>query len=559
MTEFPIPKITGTHADALAAAGLADLLESAEIRCTLVDSGSEYIVRSHEPVTAGALRRSGLNAGFDYLVANEKERPKLPTVLASHFFDYPVEKDRSKRYREAQKAARAAGGEVAESIATQEPHPQFGHYMILNVLQGDGPLNKTAAWIAVQDPQDWARKLESALSDLASRRTAKFDSDSGMVQLFNPQAAKGYARLKPDTTSRNDSTIDAWADPLLEWLRFRGYFRATFPLLVGDDARVYCAEPKRISFHRLKTAMSRLRDEPIYGASPKVDCLGTLAIAFALVETAADFPDEDGEPADLLSAVAITHYKSLGQAKAVTGISRLAVPGWFPLGTPADVANWRNALNEYRLRLRRLDDSISDELQLLVLFRRYLEHRGPETLARLAEFHESYGVYLVRKRGQNKWQLPQFTVSILENIMSRESPYSDILRNNGFQAIARALRSSTVSAQARKKNSLDFREIRYDILPELRRKRSLPSPDAFLDTLSEFLASYNAESAKRLEQGKGSGTGRVSESDFADFVALYDKAKSPSLIGSLLCAFATCKVSQALESEESPTSAEDQE
>lgn len=540
---FPIPKVSGTHADVLAAIGLADLLEAADVRATLLDNGPEFQVTAAKPVTVALLRRAGLNPGYEYLLPNENERAKIPAIVGERYFDYPAEKEKTKRWRDAQKAAKAAGPEVQELASIQAPDPRYGHYMVLNVLQGDGPLNKSVAWIYAQDPDQWAEKQQAALESLVKRIASKLDFEPELVQLFNPQAAKGYARLKPDTTSRNDSTKDVWRQPLLEWFRFRGYFQGTIPVMMDDDVRILSPEPRRISYRRFQAVMGYLRKETLYGAAVKVDCLGTLAVAQSLVKSFAEFPEEYGSPAELLSGLSITHYKSLGQAKAAAGLSRLAVPGWFRLETANDVANWTDAINDYRLRLSRLNDTFSDELLLLILFRRYLEGRGPETLLRLAEFHEAYGIYLIRERGKDNWKFPQFSVDLVEKILSQEKPYSDIIQNSGFQALAKALRSATVSAQARKRNKLDYREIRYDILPELRRKRSLSSPEEFIDALSEFVAAYNAESAKRLEQGKNTGTGRIDEADFAEFLSLYDHSKNPSMVGALLCAYATCKTS----------------
>lgn len=542
MKTFPIPKMSGTHADVLAAIGLADLLGAAGAKPVISDKGSEFQIDVPEPVSVELLRRLGLDAGYDYLLPSAKEKAKVPKAV-TRIFNYPEEKQKRQVWLEAQKAAKG-NPELAEQAATRAPRDDFAYYMILNILQGDGPLNKSVVWIQQRDPEQWPLQLMNALSCVAQRKPPELEMQSELVQLFNPQAAKGYARLKPDTTSRNDSTKDAWGNPLLEWLRFRGFFQGTLPVLAGDDIRLYCLEPKKITLQRLQTVLGILRRDRIYGAAAKIDCLGVLAIAQALVVSWADFPDEWGEsPNDLLSAVMITHYKSLGQAKAVTGLTRLAIPNWFELRDESDVRLWTDTLAEYQTRLRRLDDSISDEMQLLLLFRCYLENRGPETLYRLAEFHEAFGIYVIRKRGQDDWRFTQFSEGIVEKILTSEKPYSEIIQNAGFQAIARALRSATVSAQAQKRNKTDGREIRYDILPELRRKRMLPEPDEFLDAVSEFVASYNTESAKRLEQGKNTGTIRISEEDYAAFVGLLQPKESPTVLGALLCAYATCKAS----------------
>ncbi|MDX2180976.1 MAG: hypothetical protein SFV18_15375 [Bryobacteraceae bacterium] len=554
MTVFPIPKQTGTHADTFAAVGLAELLSRCHISVRLDDTGAEYRVVADEEVTESHLRRVGNDPGYLYLVPNEKERAKTPAAIGDRYFDYPREKERFDLWKEAAAQRKGASSETAEEIEGQKPDSLFQHYRVLNLVQGDGPLNKAAAEIRKLDPADWTPRVYSSLQALAERRTASIGFDTELVQMFSPLAAKGYARLKPDSTGRGDKTKDAWADSFLDWLRFQGFFSASIGFLLGKDIRVLTVEPKRIGYGYFAAVMTALRDVRLGGANVRVDCLGTLGVARALVAHAVDHPDEYGEPAELVGGIAITHYQSLGSAKAVTGLSRLCVPGWYPLRSAEDAANWIEALDEHERCLRRLDDSISDELQLLVLYRRHLEHRGPGTEFRLAEFLEGYGIYLIRKRGQDDWRFRQFSLPIFEAIMATYGSYSDILNNRGFQAVALALRASTVSAQSMKRNKRDFREIRYDILPELRRKRSLPKSDEFLDALADFVASYNAESAKRLEQGKGTGIARVADDDFAAFVSLIERDRSPAVVGALLCAYATCKAGQEADGDKSPDS-----
>jgi hypothetical protein len=88
----------------------------------------------------------------------------------------------------------------------------------------------------------------------------------------------------------------------------------------------------------------------------------------------------------------------------------------------------------------------------------------------------------------------------------------------------------------------DHRDIRYDLLPELSRKRSLPGVGRFLESVSDFIASYNRESARRLELGKKTGTKRVSSEEMESFTQLLLERKDASVLGALLCAYATCKV-----------------
>ena len=49
------------------------------------------------------------------------------------------------------------------------------------------------------------------------------------------------------------------------------------------------------------------------------------------------------------------------------------------------------------------------------------------------------------------------------------------------------------------------------------------------------------ESAKRLESHKRSGTKRVTTEELQSFISLLDAQKDASVIGAMLCAYATCR------------------
>ena len=123
--------------------------------------------------------------------------------------------------------------------------------------------------------------------------------------------------------------------------------------------------------------------------------------------------------------------------------------------------------------------------------------------------------------------------------MSTDKKLGAILEDEGFRAVATAIRKATVSAQAMNSmNRQDYREIRYDLLPELHRKRTLDKA-AFVEALSSFISSYNSENARRREIKK-QAPANVTTEQFASVIGLIDE-HGASLVGVLLCAYGTCK------------------
>jgi hypothetical protein len=540
MDRFEVVKRTGTHADVLAAVGAADVLQT--LNPQLTDAGNSYDVRFRD----ASIDDLDDGPGFKYLKVDaraseedpedrseaadkkKQKKPKSapPVIPEGWAFDYSPQND---KYKRQQAAKKTRDKDIAEGMAEDAPDPQFRAYRIVKALQGDSGPNKLIEEFLKRTADEW-RKLVWA----GFQGESGFPCDAPLVQLFNPQSAKGYALLKPTGTDRNDKTKEKWAEPFIEWLRYRGFFAGCAGWFLGskgEHVRLYCPIPGDISFEIYKGVAAEFRTQSLSGSAPKMDCLGTLRLTRILVERSEPL----ARPARRIRGLWVTHYQSLGQAKAVTSIDQLAVPDWFKM---ANAEIWLETLNEHDTILRRLDDAISDELMLLKKYRRFLQQQEESALPEFVGFLSAYGQHIFRLRGQGKWLLPQFSAQRVEAILEGNQSYKDIIGNPGFQAIANALRSATVSAQAVKKNHGDYREIQYGILPELRRKLSLGS-DEFMRAVSEFLAGYNAESARRNEMGK-SGS-RVSEGEFAAFVELMDAAKA-DVVGSLLCAMATCKL-----------------
>ena len=542
MDRFFFPATTGNHSDVFAVVGLATLLRPAA-NCTIRAVNGGFEVAVDPPLDWSRPIDLDCSPGYLYLKPNDKAT--VPRGVGE-FVDYPAEKRKVDAYREARKVAREAGTEVAEEVDANRPRADWRLYQALNALQGDDAANKIIEAMSSISTADWKSRLGQALDARQSNRKPEVPWSASLVQLFSPHAAKGYARLKPDGTGRGDKTKDAWADPLTEWLRVRGFFAAACPFFCGskgEHVRLLCPVPRNIEAGALMDVVTELRQAPVFGSAAKIDCVATLELARLLIRHFREQKSLLLEPDALISRILIANYQSMGQAKAITAMESLAVPGWFPLTTEADADLWTATLEEHENVIRRLRDDRSDEIGLILAYRRFLEHRGAQSIHTLLSFAESYGIFLLRERARDtSSRRKQFRTDHMEAILNQQNQYKSLIDNAGLRAVAAAIRSATVSAQYLKTQRKDHREIRYDLLPELRRKRSLPGVAPFLEAVAEFVCTYNAESARRLEQGKTSGVARVSTEDMESFTGLLLEQKDASVLGALLCAYATCRV-----------------
>ena len=96
--------------------------------------------------------------------------------------------------------------------------------------------NVWVAIIALVSLAEFLIILTAAVVGYRLYRRATTFLDRAEADYVAPLAAKGYARLKPDSVGRNDKTKDAWADPFVEWLRYRGYFLSAMPVFFGPKA-----------------------------------------------------------------------------------------------------------------------------------------------------------------------------------------------------------------------------------------------------------------------------------------------------------------------------------
>jgi hypothetical protein len=297
-----------------------------------------------------------------------------------------------------------------------------------------------------------------------------------------------------------------------------------------------------------------------------MDALAVLRIAEFLVRHSDEYQDRGVEvlpglslrgrtPAEAISGVMVTHYQSLGNAKAVSAMSTMALPGWFRMESRQDADDWLAVLDEHQKIVRSLNPgdreippkNNSDEIGLLIEYRRFLERRGETAIWALLEFMERYGPLVMRvngtkQDGHTRW-MTRFTEDYFRRVlMGTDERLMEIVNDQGFEAIARAVRQATVTAQNKRARGGEvWREIRYGLLHDLHRTRKVPG-SAFIECVMEFISRYNYENARRRETTKNpkAAPANVSDEELKAFVALIGQ-HGASVVGALLSAYGSCK------------------
>ena len=275
-------------------------------------------------------------------------------------------------------------------------------YSILERMRAYGGPNKVISRFASTHRSQWTHSVWDALNGGQS-----FKLSSPLVQLFNPHSGRGYSLMKPNGTDRSDKTKDRWAEPFLEWLRYRGYFEGSAGWFASGDLRFYCPVPADISYDHFATVAAALRELNLGGTGVKMDCRVILSLTRLLIEHAANYR----RPRQSLRGLWVTTYKDMGRVHTFMGAEQLSIPDWFELRSSEEAQLWLRALDEHETILRRLTDSHSSEFALLKQYRQIFQIDQEDAVAAFVEFLMGYGMHLFRRRAQDHWALPQFSIA----------------------------------------------------------------------------------------------------------------------------------------------------
>lgn len=539
---FSIPSEIGSPADVLQALGAAFLVQqladvaAEQVRISAEGSGFRIELRG-----ADAPRRA-LEPIIPYFHAKDGEA--MPVPNRGEVYDYAADKRKSEEKKAAEKVQgrkgrRSARKTEANPIEEQEdrgtPSRRWPLYSALQALtKGSFQDEWNQTWeildqLTSTDATNLASEAWKHLRGLTDIPTLPADEIT-LGQHFNPSAAKGANRAKPDSVKRDNLSGKRFT----EWLKMIGLDRIGIMRRVNDDVRVWVPIPADIGLDALLAAHTRFHVTPWRQGNVKQDILTALDFADAL---ATHWLSKNAPPRRRASrtvrGVAVASFKNMGGGFNVMNVTAYGLPGWIVLDTLADLETYLLALENFRRAARCLDESHSDEISVLTSLR---EAIGAETARPLLDFFADYAVFAQRAGAHSRYA-SRFSVDGLDPVLEGASPMlSDIIRDEGFRNIATAIRKATVTEQFHKKNNRGVYEIHYGLFADLRRAGR--KPGEFISRLSAFVSTYNAENARVSEAGREQGRprARVSDADLDAIIRLVERHGS-ELVAHLLCAY----------------------
>lgn len=560
---YYVDRSTGTSADTLLAFGLADVIarlipEDQDWELGIEATESGYRINMKEGLPASWVDHASFFSSLQGLKTAKKE-PELPAALV---VDYVEHKQRNDAYFEA--VRKKATADVLKEQGLEPPHPNWSVWAVINQMSAAGALNDlVVTWYAHRDcfptllrlllqlycvqPNPLA-EVEVAWKVMAKAHKVEARAEIPMLQVTNPGMGKGNNRSKA-AYSQPNGLQGFW---LPEYLKYGGLLQAAIVRTVSGskDRKTYVVRPQNLTWATHRKVFPEFQKSLWPQSAIKMDVLAALRYARVFVEQWRDGLAEgrlarlrSGRPGDHVAGLETIFYKYLGSAYATLNLSTLALPQWLrQIDTREDAAQYLSLLEEHDKVVRSLnmdakgkEKEKGDENALLQEYRYFL---SAGDLRAFLRFAQGYSTVLMRRLGARVY-VPQFTLANLEVlIMAHNDKLIPILRNAGFQRVAKAIRQSTVTPQYFKaKGEAGPYEVRYGLGTELMRQAA--DRDKFVQALSKFLQAYSQETGQINERYKGTPPVRrvnISTKDVDQLIALIDEY-DPETVGGLLVAY----------------------
>jgi hypothetical protein len=550
-SEFYINKQSGTYSETLETFGVGNLLYEifkrnkvqGIIRVTIEDLGSQYLIKTNKPITEAYIDSLPYFQIFRFI------KKEINQEVPFGSFDYPANKAIQDDYKakfaqieklkseEEKKVTRKALNEKKLSEFEKSIDPEYDVYreLIKNPYASFTKLFEN--FHLNQD--NFQGLIKSIIKYYTEQTFSSFDFSLSektptAQQLFNPNQGKGLNKAKANNASMGNLSSN-WISETMKISGALSYMICQY-VKVGSsyDMKVYVPEFNQIS---LKEARDILKDfkKHLKSASPiKLDILNSLDFTVKFIKYT---PKYNGKVRKTLKGFHSVYQKDLGQNKAVANIAFINTPDFVAYNNQEESEEWKEILEQQRNLISNIKEQ-GDSIQGLQAYRNFLGSIGNMALNYFSHFSYWYGNYLMQQLTKGNKFVRTFKIEHLnkfyQNMSTQELNLAEIIKNDGFEAVAKAIRKSTVSLQYTPKDQRKF-EIRYGLAQQLQNKAK--SKEDLATFIGEFIATYNAETARNAEKNDGKPSrANVKDEELIQFYSLLDK-NPPRLIGALLSSY----------------------
>ncbi len=569
--KYFVPKSTDTYADVLTAWGLATVLSGVLFQAG-VKKSNQVVVSERDtsfcvelPI---ALEEAWVNAAArDYLTFYlAKDANAAADKKHARAIDMNEQWGRVKglkAWKEAGNDPKTDDPDLREQWLALQTHEYFNLFVGAQKLQADTPTNNV--WDAFAEVE-FPLLLKNVINYFSHPARVLEGKAQSSATLLNPGQTMGTNSLSA-VGARSDKIAAPWP---LEWLKTIGYYQAAFCVsFQGSDGKttgisVAVLTPRRISLRNHDEIRSRFAAGFYATSSLKLECLAALNYALQFLNFAATVSDLDDlkarRVADAVSGFSFANFMAMGHVFKLKRITFLAMPLWIRIAADGDTTPMRDAVEEHVHVLRPLDDKRGETRSLLDA---YLSWSSSGDLRYLWTFTALYGAYRMECVGSKKleYQPTALSTTNLEIILNQQTsgnkPLAPVVSDPHFQAVARAIRKSTINALYQKDNLPSGIEVHYGLAQELRRLS--PYKEKFVARLMQHLQTYNEENAKSstraINQNRTFRRANVTTQDIDRIVELIDDFGAETMCG-LLLAYGYAKDVRDSDDDLSPSTAQ---
>ncbi len=393
-----------------------------------------------------------------------------------------------------------------------------------------------------------------------SKDIEKFTKENGIIvfeinalQVINPIQGKGVNKEKANGI--NLINLKAF------WLKQLILFTGTWSGFISKsikisktkyDNRIYSIIPHKISNEYLSTVYKNLKSviKPIYSGkdSIKIDIFALQTTTIELIKHNYQFEKEWDfrSPADKISGFQYAYYKQISQfSSAVTNIGFLGLPNFVKFNSESTGITWIKVWEEHRNIISKIREDNSSNISMLQKYRQFISASDFEAFF---DFQFEYTSNLISdlnksNNDNSKQYLIIFNLNNMEVLMQNQMSYQGILNNIGFQAVANAIRNSTIVPIIHKDN----KNVMFGLNQKL--KIASRNNDNLVTEVSNFIQQYN-ETMMLKDYHNKPHKKYVTTEELQEFCKILDNGVSSKLIAGMLVAFGYAKEPSQNNSEE---------
>ena len=378
----------------------------------------------------------------------------------------------------------------------------------------------------VEEKQNYLRTLNKKLK-LKKIKVSKINS----LQDINPDKGKGVNQGKANRITPQGQN-NFWLQQLI---RFTGIWHGfvSSGYISKKDFKNYSLVPYNISYEALSSVYNVFRKVIKNAGSIKFDISLILLLTQKMIEHNKYYQEEwMFEPVNnKISGFQFAYYKNLGQRPAVTNIGFLGLPAFVHFKSEEEGDVWLNILKEHRVIINSINESYSSNISMLQKYRQFISASDFDAFL---EFQFDYATFLISSQLKKDYYIQPFLINYMEVLMGTNKTYQKIISNIGFQAIASAIRNSTIIPVIHNNNK--------DAIFGLSQKLKIAAKDkeTFTTEISQFIQLYN-EKIMLKNYNKKPHKKYVTTEELVAFYSLLDEDYSAKLIAGMLTAFGFAK------------------